>query len=662
MRAAPAPKATAQFPKAEISMLASFRRVSKSTVGSIIMVLFVVAILASFAMGDIANVRSGSLGMNSSTLAKVGSQQITDRDLSRSMERRLAEVRQQNPEAVYATISADFEPILTSLIDQSTLQAFADKFGFTLSKRLVDAEIANIPGTKGLDGKFSEAAYQRFLTQQRMTDQEVRQLISGSALQRMLLTPVATNARVPVGFATPYTSMLLEARQGEVAIVPITLFQAGLKPTDADLQRFYGSNRNRYMVPEQRVLRFAKIGPEQVVGVNAAEPEIAAYYQANQATYGTKEIRVISQAVVQDRNSANAIAARARSGAGFVAATAPAGLSAADISVGPQTRGEFAAVAGGAVAAAAFSGPAGGIVGPIRSDLGWHVVKVDSVKREGGKTLADARGEIAAKLTADKRKEALTDLVTKVEDAIADGSNYAEAAGQAKLTVTETPLITAGGAARDNPGYRLPAEFATALKGGFELTQDDDPVVETLAKDAGYVLVAPARIVAAAPAPLATIRARVAAEWVDQQAVERARAVALAIAAKVARNVPLAKAVAEAGVALPPVRPVGARRLDLSQLGDNVPAVIRMLFTLGAGKSRLVPDPQQPGFSIVKVNRIVPGNALTQPLLVARVQSEFQQAIAEEYARQFLAAARAAIGVKRNDSAIAAAKKRISGS
>ena len=114
-------------------MFAFFRRLSKSTVGSIIMVLFVVAILASFALGDITNLRQGTFGMSGSTLAKVGGQQITDRDVSRAMERRLAEVRQQNPEADYATIASDFEPILTSLIDQRTLQAFADKYGFTLS-------------------------------------------------------------------------------------------------------------------------------------------------------------------------------------------------------------------------------------------------------------------------------------------------------------------------------------------------------------------------------------------------------------------------------------------------------------------------------------------------------------------------------------------------
>ncbi|MEO6257021.1 MAG: peptidyl-prolyl cis-trans isomerase [Sphingomicrobium sp.] len=643
-------------------MLASFRRLSKSTVGTIMMALFLMVILASFAMGDIAHLRSGGAGLSSSTLAQIGDQQVTDRDMSRAMERRLAEARQQNPEADYSSIASDFDPLLASLIDQRSLQAFADKYGFALSKRLVDAEIANIPGAHGLDGKFSDQAYQSFLGQQRMTDAEVRRLIGSSIMQRLLLTPAATNARLPVGVATPYAAMLLEAREGDVATIPVAAFRAGLKPTDVDLQRFYAASRNRYLVPEQRVLRLARMGPEQVAAISATDQEIAAYYNANQATYGAKEIRVISQAVVPEQAVASEIASRARGGASFVTATAPAGLSAADISVGPQTRDEFASLAGPAVAEATFSAPANTIVGPIKSDLGWHVVKVDSIRREGGKPLAAARAEIAAKVTADKRKEALTDLVTRVEDAISEGSNFAEAAALAKLAVTETPLITATGTDRSNAAFHLPADFAPALRSGFELTQDDEPVVETLTNDQGYVLVAPSRIVPATPAPLATVRAQVAEEWINHQATARAKAIADAIAAKTARGVPLAKAVAEAGVPLPPVRPVAARRIELSQMGANVPAAVRMLFSLGDGKSRLVADPQQRGFSVVKVNRIIPGNALAQPALIGRVQNEFQDAVAEEYARQFLSAIRQAIGLKRNESAIASTKKRISGS
>src|SRR5687767_13811578 len=104
-------------------MLASFRRLSKSTVGSIVLVLFVLAIVASFALSDISNIGAGTLGSGgSSSLAQAGNQQITDRDMSRAMERRLTQVRQQNPEADYSTIASDFDAILDSLIDQSSLQ------------------------------------------------------------------------------------------------------------------------------------------------------------------------------------------------------------------------------------------------------------------------------------------------------------------------------------------------------------------------------------------------------------------------------------------------------------------------------------------------------------------------------------------------------------
>src|SRR6185437_4498109 len=109
-------------------------------------------------------------GMGTSTLAKVGDQEVSEKEMADAMQRRLQQVRQQRPEADYASIMGDFESILSDLIDQKTLFAFADKFGFPLSKRLVDAEIAQIPAAKGLNGQFSEQAYQAFLVQQHLSD------------------------------------------------------------------------------------------------------------------------------------------------------------------------------------------------------------------------------------------------------------------------------------------------------------------------------------------------------------------------------------------------------------------------------------------------------------------------------------------------------------
>ena len=321
-------------------MLTFFRRVSKSKVGTWIMALVVVAIMGGFALADISNFGSGTLGfgMSSGTLATTGGQEVTERDMSDAMQRRLQQARQQDPNADYPSIMSDFGPILEDIINERSLLAFSDKYGFPISKRLIDAEIAQIPGAKGLNGQVTDQSYRAFLAQQRLSDAQLRQVLAGALAQRYLLTPVAAAARVPLGVATPYTSMLLEQRDGEAAVIPIDAFKAGLQPTDAQLQQYYTANRQRYMIPEQRTLRIARIGPEQVTGVAASDQEIMAYYNANQATYAPSDTRSLSQVVVPDQATANAIAQRAKAGATLAASAAPAGANAAVTTLADQTR------------------------------------------------------------------------------------------------------------------------------------------------------------------------------------------------------------------------------------------------------------------------------------------------------------------------------------
>lgn len=639
-------------------MLSFFRRVSKSKVGTGIMAFVLIAILAGFAIADLTNFGSGQInfGMGSGTLAKVGDQEVNEREMSDAMQRRLQQARQEKPDADYASVIGDFNIVLDALLDERTLLAFADKYDFPLSKRLVDAEIAQIPGTKGLNGQFNEQSYQQFLAQQRLTDPQVRRILSAGLLQRLLLTPIATNARVPVGMATPYAAMLLEQREGEAAIVPIDSFKAGLQPGDGQLQQYYAANRARYMIPEQRVLRIARLGPEQVSGVTASDQEITAYYNQNKATYAPSDTRSLTQAVAQDQATAIAIAGRAKGGQPLAAA---AGANAAVTELKDQTRAAYAGVSGDKAAQAVFSAPQGAVIGPIKSNFGWVVVKVESVKAGGGKTLDQARAEIAAKVTADKRKGAIEDAIDKVQNALDEGSNFSEAVGVAKLPVTNTPLITAAGTSRTDTSYRLPAELAPTLKTGFDIAPNDPPEVVTLPGDAGYAIVSPGQVVPAAPAPLASIRAQVAADWINSEATKRAQMAATQIAARANGNVTLADAMKSVGAPIPPSRPIAARRIQIADQQGNVPPAMKILFTVGAGKARMAPNPSGGGFFVVKVNKIIPGNALSAPQLIGQVRGELSQAAAQDYAQQFVADMKKQLKAKRNESAIQGFRARL---
>ncbi|HEX8840011.1 MAG TPA: peptidyl-prolyl cis-trans isomerase [Sphingomicrobium sp.] len=643
-------------------MLSFFRRLSNSKIGTWIVAAIGLAILAGFAVADLSNFGTGNIGFGTSsgTLAKVGDQTVDEREMSDAMQRRLQAAREQQPTADYATIIGDFNPVLEALLEDKALLAFADKYGFPLSKRLVDAEIAAIPAAKGFNGQFSEQAYAAFLAQQRLSDAQVRQLLAGGLAQRLLLTPVVTNARVPLGMATPYASMLLEARQGEGAIVPAEAFKAGLKPTDAQLQQYYNSNRtSRYMVPEQRTLRIARIGAEQVAGTAASDQEVAAYYNQHRDQYAASDTRSLSQVVVQDQATANGIAQRAKNGAALAAAAAAAGPNAAVTTLKDQTRAAYTGVAGDKAAAAVFAAAQGAVVGPVRSQFGWVVVKVDGVNAGGGKTLEQAKAEIAAKLNAEKRKGGVEDLVDKVQTALDDGSNFQEAVAAAKLPVMTTPVILANGTSRTDPAFKLPPELAPALKTGFEIASNDPPEIVTLPGDAGYAVVSPGSVTPASPAPLASIRDRVASDWITEQAMQRARTVATQIAAKATGNVSLADAIKAVGVSLPGPRPIAARRIQITDQQGNTPPALKILFSTGAGSSRMAPNPQGGGFFVVKVDKIIPGNAIAQPALISQVTGQLSQATSQDYAQEFLADLKRDMKAKRNESAIQAFRARL---
>jgi peptidyl-prolyl cis-trans isomerase D len=644
-------------------MLTSLRQASKSKIGTIVVAVVGLLIVIGFGSAGVTGLDIGGLGgMSSSTLAKVGSLEVTDSDMGVLMQRDLESARQQNPNAGYASIVGDFDPLLDQMIDQRAVVAFAQSHGFRLSKRLIDGEIANLPGVRGLGGDVSEQAYQSFLARQHMTDEEVRQVIAGSMLQRLLITPGATGVKVPAGVATPYAAMLLEQRQGEIALVPLAQFTAGLNPTDAQLQQFYQQNKAHYVVPEQRVLKIAEVGPDQVANVHASDQEIAQYYNQHQDDYAAQDVRTIEQAVVPDQNTANQIAQRAKGGASFVDAVKPAGLSAQDVSIGPQTRSQFASLANDKVAAAAFAAPSGAVVGPIQSPLGWHVVKIDSVQKKPGKSLAQAKSEIQAKLDVDKRKTALSDFATKFQNSLDGGSNIDEAAKAAGVAVTTTPLITADGTARGNPSYKFPADLTPVLKSGFDLQPNEEPVIEALADNKGFAVVAPAQIVPAAPAPFDSVRDQVKTAWIQQQAIIRAQAVAKQIAAKANGSVSLADAIKQSNVSIPAPQTVTARRIQLAQLGDKAPPPMAMLFTLGEGKSNVVADSQGRGFFVVKNDKITPGNVIDNPNVIGQVENQFSDPMSQELAQELQTAIRNDVKVKKNESAIQAEKARLANS
>ncbi len=641
-------------------MLNIFRRglVSKIMLGVLAIGVFAILItgFGTDGMGGLGGMAGGATG---DTLVSVKDEKVTSLEMTDQINRQLARAREQQPELDIGTFVREgaYEEILRQLVAQKAMLAFAEDIGITASKRMVDGEIASIPAFKNLAGQFDQSAFRTALQREGISEAQLRQDLAATLIQRQILLPSAASARVPREMALQYASLLLEQRSGTVGLVPAAAMGTGREPTDAEVAAFYRENQSRYTIPERRALRYAMIGPEQVAGsARAAEAEIAAAYQANQDKYGAKESRTLSQVILPTEPAARAFAAQLAGGTGFAAA-AGANL----IAVEKQTKAQFTNLTSPAVANAAYSAPQGAVTPPIQSPFGWHVVRVEAVERTPATPLAAVRAELEAQITQRKQAEALGALVTRIEDALSEGSSFEEVARANGLAVQETPPITATGAQPGVAGWKPAPELAPLLKPAFDRAPDEDPAVETIVPDQRFAILTIGRVLPAAPPQLAQIAPIVKADLVRRRAAERARAVATALVAKINAGVPAARAFAEADVRLPPPERVQARRVDIAQPNRPVPPPLAMMFSLPQGKARLLPAPGGQGWFVVHLENRIPGDARSAPGLVQATMSQFQRFIGEEYAQQFGRAVEKLQDVERNEDAIRKTRQQLLG-
>jgi peptidyl-prolyl cis-trans isomerase D len=645
-------------------MLTFFRRgvMSKIMLGVLFLSL-VAIVITGFGTGGMGGLE-GLSGLGASTVAKAGSEEITSEELRDNVQRQLERIRQQQPELDMAQFvrRSGVDEVLEQMISAAATMDFANSVGIVASKKMVDAQIAAIPGFQNAAGKFDQAIFLGALQRERITEDQLRKEIATRLIERQVALPAGGSASVPQALATQYASLLLEARSGTLGAVPAAAMGGGNEPTDQEVADFYRKNVGRYTIPERRVIRYALFGSDTLgAAAKASDAEIQAAYDRDQASYGPRETRILSQVVLTSDAAAKAFQQKLAAGTPFPQAAQQAGFGAADIALGAKTKAEVAKLSSDAVANAVFAAQKGAVVGPIRDPLGWHILKVDDVKAVAGKPLAAVRGEIASKIEAQKGQAMLADLAARIENKVSEGASFDQVARDEKLAVVQTPAVTAAGGAPDAQDWKVPPEFAAVLKGASLLGANEPPQIAQVLPNQKYALVSVSQVIAAAPPPFAKIQAQVKSDLVAQRAGDRAKAVAQSIVSKINAGVAPAEAFRQANVALPPLQPLKAVRRDIARQGQQVPPQLQTLFTLPRGKARMIPAAQNLGWLIVTLDTVVPGDANKEPGLIQAVRSQFTSVVGDEYAQQLVGAIRAGVKIQRNQSALAKLKGELAG-
>lgn len=656
-----APKAGC-LPQFGYLMLGFFRRFINSRVGIIVTFAVLGVIALAFAAADVTGLRTTGGGMSGTAVARVGGASIGAAELSKQARDALEGARQQQPTLDMTAFIAGggLEGTLERLVNGLAMEQFGQDQGLVVGKKLVDGELQTYPSLQGPTGKFDQTIYNRVLEQRRLTDGEVRADIARDLIARHLVVPTIGASQVPQQLALPYAALLLEKRSGQIAFIPTAAVAPASSPTDAEVQGWYRANVARYSLPERRVMRYALVSPATVKAqATPTDAEIAAAYQGSRAKYQPTEKRTITQVTVLDQAAANALAARVKGGAAIADAARAAGLEPRLVT--GVDKAAYASQTSATVADAVFGASRGAVVGPVRGAIGFLVAKVDSVEQVPGRTLDQAKSEIAAALTTQKTAEALGRVQDALGDAIDKDANFNELTADQKLRTQATPALTAQGINPEDPAAKPDPAFAQIVSAGFAAAEGDAPTVVQTGADGSFAVVVLERIVSAAPRPLAQIRDAVAKDFANDRAKKAARQVAAQVVAATAKGVSLAQALAATKLKLPPVKPLDVPRAELAANPQGAPAPLALLFSMAPNTAKMLEAPNDTGWLIVKLDTIVRGNASNRPEVVSATRADIGRVIGREYAQEFTTAVRRAVTIKHNDAALAKVKADLTG-
>ena len=642
-------------------MISIFRNFFSSKLGLGLTLGFLGLIAFAFASSDVANQATFGGVSGGDRVAVVGDEKIGNADFSRAVANGVDQVRQENPTITLPVFAAQggFEEVLEQMIDRYAIGVYARKYGLRAGENLVNSEILDIPSFRGPVGNFSQQSFQESLRRLNMNEAMLRREIGDSLLARQIIVPGLSGAQMPQKFAMRYASLLRERREGSVAFIPSASFAPDGDPTEQQLSAYYEENRDDYIRPERRVIRYAMFGFENLdTDVTPTDEEIAARYERDRALYAASEDRTITQLIVPTKDSANSIRDRVNGGASFASVAREAGFSTTQI--GPINKEDYGNQASDAVATAVFAASRGQIAQPARSSLGWHVVRVDNVTSIAGRSLAKVTPEIREQLLQEKRAYALADLSARIEEQVDSGVALSQVAQELEVEISSTAPITADGRIYGVPGAQLPPQLVGAVNTAFQM-DEGEPQLAEIARGTTFMIFEVSDITQSAAATLDEIREQIVLSWRLAEGAELARAAADRVIERVGANSSLAAAMGEEETPLPPVDELNINRQQLLAQGQQIPPALALMFSMAEGTTKRLEAPNDLGWFVVDLTNIeTPEIAANDPVIAASRQ-QLRDAIGDELAQQMTRAMRQELGVETNSAALEAVKRQMTG-
>lgn len=601
-------------------MLESMRHASQNGVVKILLIL----LAGSFVVWGVGDMLGGG---NRVVLAKVGDREVTQQDFEEALGREVGRLRQmfgQSLSEEQVKAMGLEQQVLGRLVDQNLIEQRAEALGIMIGKNAVRKQLYENPLFHNEAGEFDAAGFRAILQANNISEDRFIHNIQKDTAVRILFDGFALPEVDQSAYAKTLLQHRYQQRVVEILTIPANFRQQKNEPSEVELQQYYQEHAAEFEVPEYRDFSYIRFGIDEVINdIKPSDDEVESYYQTHLGEYSQPEKREVTQYLFDDEAAAQAAKEALLAG--------KSGFSNEKSSLGEVSYNDLPSAE---IAEAIFATEQGHYSAPVKTVLGWHVLKVNRIIAPKNKPLAEVKKEIVQRLSEERAGDRLFELSGQVEDELAAGMALAEVAQKHGFELKTAKEIGRDGISKKGERFDA-ADGEFILSQAYTTASGESSSLSITPDNTHYVVTAVTQIEPSKVKALDEVKGKLLDLWAKEQQKVQLNAIAAEMLAAEDKTVEfLAKAY---HLPAPKKQRLGRYRYTKERLYPG--SLYQDIFMTEKGKMTRAHEGENGELYIAEVKEIHAPDHATRKEELKQIQQElqvgFQNALIDQY-RDFL--------------------------
>jgi peptidyl-prolyl cis-trans isomerase D len=506
----------------------------------ILMGLLVLLIIPSFVLFGVDGY--SNMGDRGAVVAKVGDLEITQQEWDAMHQQEVDRIRASAPnldakllgseEARYASLERMVNDRLIAVAAEKQLLVTSDQ---RLANYLQqDPSIASL---RGPDGKLDMDRYRQLAASQGMTPEMFEARVRRDLSNQQVLASLQASAVASQRQTDTALQAFLQRREIQIQRFDPAVFAAKVQVTDADLEKFYQAQSERFRSPESADVEYLVLDAAALAkNIQLPEQDVKTYYEQNLQRLSGQEQRRARHILVnaaKDASAADREKARSKAEALLAdvrkdpKAFADLARKNSDDPGSAANGGDLDFFAKGAMVKsfedAAFALKKGDISTVVESEFGFHIIQLTDIKTPAAPSLEAMRPQLEADLREQQAKRQFAELAETFSNSVYEQADtFKPVADKLKLSIQQAQGLSRTPAPA-TPGVMANPKILEALFAEDSISKRRN----TAAIELGNNTLVSARIVnyrSAAVRPFAEVKDAVRIQFLLEQAQALAKA------------------------------------------------------------------------------------------------------------------------------------------